>query len=189
MALLLEHRRFTADEYMKMAEVGILGEDDRVELLNGEILPMSPIGDAHVSCVDRLTHLLVHHLGDRGVVRVQSTLRLSDRSMPEPDLCVLKPSEDFYAGGSGPGDVLLIIEVCDSSLIFDRRVKLPLYAEAGIPEVWLIDLAGAETQVYRHPGGTSRDGYAESPVYARDAAFGPVAFDSLRVDTNQLIGR
>ena len=185
MTLMSETRRFTADEYMRMSEAGILGEDDRVELINGEIRPMSPIGNRHIATVNRLTRMLIRHVGDRGIVQVQSTLRLGEFWMPEPDLCVLKPDEDFYLAGAGPADVRLIIEVCDTTLEYDRRVKVPGYAEAGIPEVWLIDLVEVQTLVYRRPAGR---GYAEEVVRRRDEALSPLAFDDLRVTTAQMTG-
>jgi Uma2 family endonuclease len=140
-AFLIPQRRFSADEYERMIAAGILAEDERVELLEGAIYPMSPIGSWHAACVNRLVAFLVKALGQRVIVSPQNPIRLSDESEPQPDIAVLRPREDFYAGALPCGeDVLLVVEVAEASLFFDRAVKLPLYAKAGIPEVWLVDL-------------------------------------------------
>lgn len=163
MTVLPERYRFTVDEYYRLAEAGILDEEDRVELLEGEIVMMSPIGGRHAACVTRLTHLLVRAAGEGAVVRVQSPVRLDDRSEPEPDLCLARSRSDFYAAGHPePGDVLLIVEVADTSIGYDQQVKLPLYARAGIPELWIVDLGRDAVDVYRGP---SRDGYVERRTF------------------------
>ncbi|QBQ53533.1 Uma2 family endonuclease [Nitrosococcus wardiae] len=145
---------FTVQDYHRMAEVGILHEDDRVELLDGEILEMSPIGSRHAAAVDYLTAWLSREVGERAIVRVQSPIRLSLYSEPQPDLTLLKPRSDFYASAHpGPEDVLLLIEMAESSLDDDRDLKLPRYAEAGILESWIIDLPGQRLLVYREPVG------------------------------------
>jgi Uma2 family endonuclease len=149
---LLRHS-FTVDEYHRMAAAGILGEDDRVELVDGEILEMTPIGSRHAACVDRLTYLLVRGLGPRAIVRVQSPVRLSERSEPQPDLTLLRARPDFYtAGHPGPSDILLLVEVAETSVEVDREVKVPLYARAGVPEVWVVSLVEECVDVYRGPG-------------------------------------
>jgi Uma2 family endonuclease len=123
----VEKRRFSVHEYHRMAEVGILSEDDRVELIEGEILEMSPIGSRHAACVDRLNRLLNGFADLSAIVRVQSPILLDVNSEPEPDISLLRPSDDFYAGGHPtPGDVLLLIEVADTSVERDLEVKLPL---------------------------------------------------------------
>jgi Uma2 family endonuclease len=153
MAVSLSRRAFTVDEYTRMAEAGILGEDDRVELLEGEIVEMTPIGNPHGACVDRLARLLQRRVGDRAIVRVQGSVRLSERSMPQPDIALLRPRDDFYATRApGPADLLLLVEVADTSLETDRGVKVPLYARTGVPEAWLVDLTGEVVEVYRGPG-------------------------------------
>jgi Uma2 family endonuclease len=140
-------RLFTAAEYYKMAEAGILSEDDRVELIEGEIVRMSPIGSRHAACVTRLDTLFHQEVGGDAIVWVQNPIRLDDYSEPEPDLTLVRPRNDFYAQGHPtPADVLLVIEVAETSQRYDRDVKIPLYARAGIPEVWLADLA--EDAVY-----------------------------------------
>jgi Uma2 family endonuclease len=147
-------RALTVAEYHRMGEVGILTEDDRVELIEGELIAMSPIGSAHSGTVNALTHCLVHAVGDRGVVAVQNPVQLDDLSEPQPDFSVLKPRDDFYRRATPrPDEVLLIIEVADSSLAYDRNVKRSLYARHGIPEFWIVNLAGREVEVCREPRG------------------------------------
>ncbi len=153
-------RRFTVDEYRKMAESGILAEDDRVELIEGEIVDVSPIGAAHASLVLRLNRVLVRLTGDHASVAVQNPVELSAESQPQPDLALLKPRADDYASWlPRPPDILLVIEVADSSVAYDRDIKIPLYGRAGIPEAWLIDLSGSGS-IEIHRGPTPR-GYRE----------------------------
>ncbi len=133
-----------------MAETGILTEDDRVELINGEIIAMSPINSPHASVVDRISNFLKEEIGKSVIVRVQSPLLLSDLSEPEPDVMLLKPKDDFYASAHPqPEDVYLLIEVADSSVRIDREVKLPVYAATGVPEVWIVNLSDRQVEVYR----------------------------------------
>jgi Uma2 family endonuclease len=142
-------RRFTVDEYYRMAEVGILSRRDRVELIDGEIVVMSPIGSRHAACVSSANRALINAAGDDAIVQPQGPVRLDLYYEPEPDLALLRARGDFYASRHpGPGDVLLIIEVADSSLEYDRDVKGPAYAAAGIPEYWLADLNA--NVVWRH---------------------------------------
>lgn len=151
--------RFTVDDYYRLAQAGILGEDDRVELIEGEIVMMPPIGSRHAACVSGITRLLIDAFGDRAIVRVQLPIRLDDLSEPEPDVCLARPRRDEYAAGHpGPGDVFLLIEVSDSSLGYDRGVKLPLYGRSGVPAVWIIDLGRGLVEAY---SGSSPDGYFE----------------------------
>ena len=159
---LVQRRRFTVDEYHRMVETGVLREDDRVELIDGEVVVMSPIGNPHAACVDRLTELLIFALARRATVRVQNPVRLDDHSEPQPDLVVARRAEDFYASRCpGPDDTLLAIEVGDSSVRFDREVKAPLYARSGVPELWLVDLGAGEVRVCRKP---TASGYADVTV-------------------------
>ncbi|HEY6331820.1 MAG TPA: Uma2 family endonuclease [Blastocatellia bacterium] len=152
MSVQLEHWRFGVDEYHQMLEAGILTEDDRVELIDGEIIKMSPIGSHHVASVNRLTSLLTSKLGSKAIVSIQNPVRLDNYSEPQPDVVVLKPRADFYAGAlPGPADTLLIIEVADSSLNIDRKVKLRLYARAGIPEVWIANIPEDRIEAHSEP--------------------------------------
>jgi hypothetical protein len=165
MAIQAVKRLFTVSEYRQMAQVGIFSEDDRVELLAGEIIEMSPISSRHASCVTRLNYLLQDRAKGRALVSVQNPIRLSDYSEPQPDVALLVPRANFYRDAHPtPRDVLLVIEVCETSGEFDRRVKLPLYAKAGIPEVWLIDAAQEQIEVYHAP---SVQGYGETQTLTR----------------------
>jgi len=133
--------RITVHEYHRMAEVGVLAPDARVELIEGEIVDMAPIGTVHSSVVDQLTWLLTQAVGRLGIARIRGAIRLSQITEPEPDVAVLKPRADFYRHEHPAGpDTLLVIEVSDSTLRYDRDVKVPLYARQGVPEVWIVDL-------------------------------------------------
>src|ERR671938_544657 len=141
MSVQVAKRCFSVDEYYRMGEAGILTEDDRVELIEGEIIEMSPIGSRHAACVNRLNTLLGRHLRQTAIVSVQNPIRLDAYSEPEPDVALLRPRADYYESGHPtPADALLIVEVADTSADYDRIIKLPLYAKAGIPEAWLVDL-------------------------------------------------
>jgi Uma2 family endonuclease len=141
--------RFTVVQYDRMIDVGILRENDRVELIRGEIVAKMPIGDPHIACVDRLTRLFVRATRDDVVVSIQNPVRLAD-SEPEPDL-VLKKANGGSNGKPSSSDVLLLIEVADDSLDYDREVKGPLYAENGIGEYWIVNLNDNRVEVYRQP--------------------------------------
>jgi Uma2 family endonuclease len=151
--------RLTVEEYFRMVEVGILRPRERVELIEGEILDMAPVAELHGGTVAQLIPLLQETLGKRAVLWVQSTVILDRRSAPEPDFAVLRPRADFYkkSGLPRPADILLIIEVADSSLRHDRDTKAPLYARQAIPEYWLVDVRGKHLTRYRDPGA---EGYA-----------------------------
>ena len=152
MSAQIERRYFTVSEYDRMIEAGILTKDDRVELIEGEIIKMAPINSRHAACVDRLNKLFNRRVGQAAIVRVQSPVGLSEYSEPQPDLALLRPREDFYAQSHPkPKDVLLVVEVADSSAAKDRNLKLPLFARAGIPEVWLVDLSQDLIEVYARP--------------------------------------
>jgi Uma2 family endonuclease len=135
-------RRFTADEYQRMGQVGILSEGDRVELIDGEIVVMAAMGPRHNASVSSANRALVKAAGDDAIVLPQGSVRLDLYYEPEPDLVLLRPRADFYASRhAGPADILLIVEIADSSLEYDRDVKAPVYAAAGIQEYWLADLS------------------------------------------------
>jgi Uma2 family endonuclease len=144
--------RLTVSDYYRMAEAGILAPDARVELIDGDIIDMVPPGSLHAATVHRLTKILVHAVGDSAVVLAQNPLRLSDLSEPQPDLALLRPRNDFYDQKlPGPTDVLLVVEIADSSLRFDRDTKVSLYAMHGIPAMWLVDLRGRKLVRHRVP--------------------------------------
>jgi len=157
--LLAPLHAFTRTDYHAMINAGILGEDDPIELINGQIVQNMPIGTAHAGMVNRLTQLLTARIGQRCIVAVQNPIALNEFSEPEPDIALLKPREDYYADSHAtPTEVIALIEVADTSLGFDRENKIPLYAAGGIPEVWLVDLPTKSVHVFRQPGQTH---YAE----------------------------
>ena len=177
--------RFTVEDYYAMAKAGILAPDERVELLNGEIIAMAPIGSRHASSVDRLTHLLTSQVGQRAVVRVQSPVRLNGGTEPQPDLMLLKPHADFYSSAHpGPGDVLLLIEVSDTTVDIDRYQKLPTYARAGVSEFWIVNLLQDCVEVYTEPTVT---GYGSRRVVGTDGEVSPAAFPDILLPVRQII--
>lgn len=182
------HWRFTARDYHRMAEAGILNEDSRVELIEGMLLEMSPIGNPHAATVNRLTALFIEGLGKRAVVGVQNPIRLSERSEPQPDMAILRPRADFYSKACPfPADMLLLIEVADSTLGYDRDVKMPLYAAAGIPESWIADLNGDRLRVYRDPDPKTGE-YRTVLILGRDAEVTPLAFADLHIPMDEILG-
>ncbi len=143
---------FTVDEYYRMAEAGLFSEGRHVELIEGEVIEMSPIGSRHAGCVDDLNSLLTHKVGRLAIVRVQGPIRIDEYSEPQPDIALLKPRRDSYRRSHPtPSDVLLVIEVADTSAQYDRNVNLPLSASAGIPEAWLIVLPKDLVEVHSEP--------------------------------------
>jgi Uma2 family endonuclease len=151
-----QRRKLSADQFERMGQTGILGPDARVELIEGEMIEMAPIGSRHASAVDFLSMHFARLVGDAALVRTQNPLRLADDSEPQPDLVLLRPSADRYRSAHPrPENVLLLIEVADTTLTFDRDTKLPLYAKHGVPEVWILDLDAKRLEVYREPGAGS----------------------------------
>jgi Uma2 family endonuclease len=165
---------FTPEQYQLMDEVGVFAQGDRLELINGEIIQMSPIGRKHVACIIRLIKLMEQKLGDRAMVSAQNSILLPNKSQPQPDLAILKYRDDFYENGlPTPEDILLIIEVADSSIDYDREVKAPLYAAAGIPEMWLFDVNQKLITGYAQP---SPSGYKRIQHYESGDSLGMIAF-------------
>lgn len=186
MAVQFTRRPFSVDEYYRMAQVGILGEDDRVELIEGEIIEMSPIGSRHAACVKRLTALLGRRLGEGAILSVQDPVRLGDYSEPQPDVALLRPRADFYAGGHpAPEDVWLVIEVADTSAIIDRNLKPPLYARAGVIEVWIIDLSQDLIEVHTQPSGGA---YQVVRQVRRGESLAPGQLPALGVSAEAVLG-
>jgi len=178
--------KLSADEYERMGEVGIFHEDDRVELLDGELYEMPPIGDDHIGTVNDVNFLFVSRLGGRAVVSPQSPIRLSDNSESQPDLTVLRPREDRYRRGKArPEDVLLVIEVARSSLDYDRLTKLPRYAAAGIVEVWIVNLVDEQVEVYRDPAG---DIYKTRTIHVRGDTIAPATLSDLTIRVDEILG-
>lgn len=177
---------FSVDDFYEMARAGILKEDDRVELIEGEIIAMNPIGPTHAYTVDALAKALIASLGDKALVRVQNPVRVDGGTEPQPDIAVVKPLQRQYIKRHPrPGDVFFLIEVADSSREFDREVKIPLYARAGIPEAWLIDLDANTIEVYREP---SAEGYKSATTLAADAPASPAAFPDFSFRLKDALG-
>lgn len=179
-------RKLTVAEYERMGEAGVFHEDDRVELLDGELYEMPPIGDDHMGTVNWLTNVLIRRLSGRVVVSTQNPIRLSDYSEPQPDVAILRPRADFYRSGKPrPDEVLLLIEVARSSVDFDRLSKLPRYAAAGIVEVWIVNLADDHVEVYRHP---TEGSYATRTVHVRGDTLVPLALPDLALGVDEVLG-
>ena len=179
-------RRISVDEYMKMAEVGILKESERVELIDGDIIEMSPIGNPHEASTSASHRLLAPlFIEGRVVLRVQGHVRLDENNRPEPDLALLKWRDDLYGSQSpAPEDILLVIEVSDSTLASDRSVKLALYARFDIPEVWIENISDRVVEAYANPV----DGqYTESRIYRPGETITPRAFPDVSLSVNELI--
>lgn len=174
----------TVAAYHRMAEIGILGITQRTELIDGRILTMAPIGSQHADWVDRLVRLFVKNLPDDYRVRPQNPVYLDESNEPEPDIALLKPRQQPYREAHPrPEDVLLIIEVADSSLEYDRDVKLPLYAKHAIPEVWLIDVVANRLEIYRQP---QQGDYRVHLKPMRDETVTLFAMEETAIDLRQL---
>ena len=171
-----EKRKFTVAEYYRMAEVGILGRDERIELIEGEIIVMAPMGERHANGVRRIDRVLHRVLGDAAIISVQCPLHLDDHSEPEPDIALLRFREDGYITHPGPADTLVVMEVSDSSLAFDLGDKARRYAAAGIPEMWVMNLPGDCIDRLDQPGPA---GYARHTVFRRGYKISPAALPDL----------
>lgn len=186
MSAQLEPRRFNVTEYYQMAEAGILTPDDRVELIAGEIIKMSPIGSPHAACVSRLTRLLHNQIANEAIISTQNPVRLDNFSEPVPDIALLKPRKDYYAARHPlPADVFLIIEVADTSLLKDRSVKLPLYAGSGIFEIWLVNLPKEIIEVYFD---AQNGKYRKCQKLKRGDEVSSPTFKGLSLQVNEILG-
>ena len=172
--------RFTVKDYHRMAEADIFEPDDRVELVDGEVVAMSPIGTRHAACVTRLSHLLWGRIGDRAIVSVQCPIQVGEFSEPQPDLAVLRPRDNFYADHHPtPPDIHLLVEVADSSLRHDLARKSPLYIAGGVTEVWVVDLVSDTVHVTR--------GDQTVQLRAGDSV-APLAFPELVLEVAAILG-
>ena len=186
MAVQVARRLFTVHEYYQMAQAGILSEEDRVELIEGELIEMAAIGSRHAACDDRLNHFFSGHTVGQAIVRIQNPIHINERSEPQPDLALLRFRPDFYAAAHpGPQDILLVVEVADTSVGFDRETKIPLYARAGIPESWLVHLPESRIEAHRQPTPT---GYQEVIRLARGMRLAPLAFPDLVLAVDDILG-
>lgn len=182
----LERKLFTTTEYHRMIEAGVFDEDDRLELLDGEIIKMAPIGPRHAACVDRLTVFLVTKLKKSAIVRVQNPVELSEYSEPEPDISLLKSRADYYASRHpAPDDILVAIEVADSSVERDRQIKIPAYARSGIVEVWLVDLPADRIEIYTQP---DKGFYREVRIVPREQRVISKSIPTLKLKAADILG-
>jgi len=186
MSVQLERRVFSAGEYHIMIDAGILTEDDRVELIEGDIVKMSPIGSRHAACVKRLNSIFNRNAGQNFIVSVQDPIHLDDFSEPQPDIALLRHRDDFYSNSlPAADDVLLVIEVADTSVEADRNVKLPLYARAGIPEVWLANLPEDRVEAHSNP---VKGVYQQVRVLRRGESLSPEMIPDLVLMVNEILG-
>ena len=178
-------RRFTVEEYYKLAEAGILRPDERVELIEGRIVTMSPKGTRHAAATDRAARCFAKHLGDRVLIRNQNPVHLTDDTEPEPDVVLAVPQEKEYANHHPtPAEVLLVLEVSESSLSFDRRDKGFIYAKAGIIQYAVLNTRARELEDYRGP---SLEGYRSKQTYRADQSFSLVAFPEVVIGVGELL--
>jgi len=180
-------RKFTVGQYHRMGEVGILGDEDRVELVQGDVVELAVIRSRHAATVARLAQLFASRLGARAVPWVQSPLSLpGHQSEPVPDLMLLAPRPDFYAGAfPEAAAVRLLVEVADASLHYDRQKKLPLYARAGLAEAWVANVDARRLEIHRNPG---RLRYRSVRLPTPDEPFAPAAFPDLKLKLRDLFG-
>ena len=187
MVALTTRYRFSVADYHRMADSGILATDDRLELINGEIISMSPIGSRHIAVVNHLTQYLVSMCKAKALVQVQNPILLGDHSEPEPDLSVVKPRDDYYASGlPTAADTLLVIEVADATLEYDRQIKLPLYARHGIAEAWLVDLVTNRVEVHRQP---TREGYEQMQRFVGEQIVVSPSFEEIQLTADSILLR
>jgi Uma2 family endonuclease len=181
----LQRHRLTVDEYHRMGQAGVFAPGARVELIEGEVIDLAPIGTRHASAVKKLNALLSEAASGNAIVAVQDPLRLSNDSEPEPDLMLLRPRADFYAQAHpGPADVLLLIEVSDSTATYDRTIKVDLYAKHGVAEVWLVDLDNNVVRFFRHGDGTA---YTDITASETPRATPVAALPGVTIDLSNLL--
>jgi Uma2 family endonuclease len=185
MSMPAPRHRLSIEDWQQIVEAGVFREGAQLELLDGEIYEMAPIGSSHASVVDRLTRFWVTALGTRAIVRVQSSVVAPPQSQPLPDIALLRERRDFYEPGHpGPADILLIVEVADTSLTYDRQ-KLRVYATAGMTEVWIVDLLEKHIEIYREPRGNE---YVDVRVAARDETVSCLALPDVALPVNTVFG-
>ena len=177
-------RHLSIADYHRMDEAGVFADDERVELIDGEIYAMPPIGNGHTSVVDRLTERFVLACRGRAIVRVRNPISLGGLSQPQPDIALLARREDFYERvPQRAEDILLVLEVADSSLRHDRGVKLGLYARHAVPETWLVDVQGQRLSVFREPGA---EGYRDEITLTAPETLEPSALPGVAIDLTGL---
>jgi Uma2 family endonuclease len=177
--------KLTVSDYYRMGDAGILHEDSRVELIEGELIDMSPIGSWHAGIVTQLASVLTMAAGTKAIISSQNPIHLNDHCVPQPDLMVLKPRLDFYKSAlPDSSDVLVLIEVADSSIDYDRKTKLPLYARSGVQEFWIIDLNAKRLERYTQPNET---GYGQCETLDKTATVSPAALPDVAIDLSRIL--
>ena len=183
----IQRKMFTTGEYHRMAELGILRKQDHLELIKGVIYMAAAIGSQHAACVNRLTQLFVENFTGKAIVHVQNPVSIEEHSEPEPDIALLKPRADFYAQSHPkPEDVLLIIEVSDTTLSYDRETKVPLYAKSGIKDAWIVNLKEECVEVYTNP---SEQGYDTLRKFRKGMIVTPSCFPDVDISVDEIIGQ
>jgi len=187
MSVQIARHWFTVAEYNRMGETGIFSEDDRVELIEGEIIEMSPIGERHAACVDALAELFREQLQRQVIVRVQNPIQLGNYSEPQPDVALLKRRDDFYRRAHPTSqDVLLVVEVAETTLEYDRQIKAPLYAQAGIEELWIVNLADEQIEIYAQPANGA---YQSQRQAGRGETINSPGTFNLTLSVDEILGR
>jgi Uncharacterized protein conserved in cyanobacteria len=185
MSVQIQRRLFTVQEYHLMGDAGIFGNNERVELIEGEIIEMAAIGKRHAARVDRLADFFYELVRRRAIIRVQNPICLDDKSEPQPDIALVQRRTDFYEESlPNSEDILLLVEVSDSTIDYDRDVKVPNYARSGIQEVWLWDLEVNCLEVYRDP---TANGYSSMQQFAGGEMVSPLAFPDFEVSINLIL--
>ncbi len=182
----LSRRRFTVTDYMRLAESGILAEEERVELIRGEIVETPPISIAHVSIKMHLVALFTRTFADWALVGINNPVQLDEFSLPQPDVVLLRSRENYYSDRHpGPNDVMLVIEIADASIDYDRWVKAPLFGSSGVMEFWIINVPAQQIEVYRDP---RPNGYRTATIYASAEEVSPLAFPDVSLCLNTILG-
>ncbi len=186
MSVQVHRKTFSIDEYHRMADAGIFSHNEHVELITGDIFAMVPIGSYHASQVDRFNRIFMKKAGEKAIVRVQNPIYLDEHSEPEPDVALVKPCMDFYAAHHPePKDVLLLVEVSDTTLNYDRDIKLPLYAKAGVQEAWIVNLLESCIEVYSDP---TEHGYAAMRKFYRGQTVVSAMFPDVSIAVDDIFG-
>lgn len=183
-------RRISVSEYHKMGEAGIFSEDERIELIDGVIIEMSPIGSEHAATVKKINRLFSSNLSsNKAMIGIQDPVILDDGTEPQPDVTLLKPRDDAYASGHPrPEDILLIVEVADTTVEEDRTVKLPRYAACGIPEMWLVNIPERKIEAYHTPVGEGGNaGYKVRVEYREGDTLSPETFPNVKIDVAEVL--
>jgi Uma2 family endonuclease len=177
-------RKITVEEYEVMYEAGVFKPDERLELINGEILKVAPMNAPHISYVIRLSRIFTERLTKRAIVSTQLPIVINEESEPEPDISILRwRSDDYFSGKPKAQDVYAIIEVASTSLLYGRRIKVPLYARVGVPEVWIVNVQARELEVYRNPKG---EDYAERQILQPTDRISLLAFPDVEIPLSEV---